>query len=415
VSGTVYAPNGTLPLYNVILYVPNAELATVPQGVQCDQCGSVASGSPLVTALSDATGKFVLRNVPVGQNIPLVTQLGKWRRKTTLPVVKPCVDNPLTDPNLTRLPKNQTEGNMPHIALTSGSCDSMGCMLPKIGIDPNEFGYQADGYAKAVNVYWGGDTGTSPLPNATPAMNLWGDATQLKTYDMSIFSCECQESAATKGTYGSPSFQAVTSYLDAGGRIFTTDYQYTWYRYSPDPNLGLTMPGGIPPTDLLDTGIGQINGGAPEGVNPIVLDTSFPKGLALAQWLQMVFPTSPYGQVKLDVVFDNITSLNMKPQVWANSAAILNRPPGTRPRVFTVNAPVGQPVAQQCGKGVHIDAHINVGGVGNDVACDSPGTCYPYTCTQPLKQDEAMFAFFFFDLASCIQEESQPPVPPAPK
>ena len=81
-----------------------------------------------------------------------------------------------------------------------------------------------------------------------------------------------------------------------------------------------------------------------------------------------------------------------------NGFPILNRPPGTRPRVFTVNAPVGQPVAQQCGKGVHIDAHINVGGVGNDVACDSPGTCYPYTCTQPLKQDEAMFAFFFFDL-----------------
>ena len=30
----------------------------------------------------------------------------------------------------------------------------------------------------------------------------------------------------------------MTNYLDAGGRIFTTDFQYTWYRYSPDPNMG---------------------------------------------------------------------------------------------------------------------------------------------------------------------------------
>jgi hypothetical protein len=92
-------------------------------------------------------------------------------------------------------------------------------------------------------------------------------------------------------------------------------------------------------------------------------------------------------------------------------------------RVFTVNTPVGVPTTQQCGKGVHIDAHITastqgeadfVGCNGASGAVGSAG-CYPLTCTNPLQEDEAMFAFFFFDLASCIQNEGQPPVVPPPQ
>ena len=114
--------------------------------------------------------------------------------------------------------------------------------------------------------------------------------------------------------------------------------------------------------------------------------------------------------VAFDSVWDNIQSLNTKPQLWATA--------DSTPHVFTVNTPVGVPTAQQCGKGVHIDAHVTESSAGEAdyVGCtNGSGTvgsagCYPLTCTNPLKQDEAMFAFFFFDLASCIQNEGQPPV-----
>ena len=91
VSGTVYAPNGTLPIYNVLVYVPNGPLDPITDGITCSQCEAPTSGDPLVTAYSDPTGHFELKNVPVGSNIPLVVQLGKWRRETTLPQVNPCV------------------------------------------------------------------------------------------------------------------------------------------------------------------------------------------------------------------------------------------------------------------------------------------------------------------------------------
>jgi hypothetical protein len=400
-TGTVYAPNGTMPLYNVVVYVPNAPVMPLTKGVQCDQCGAPASGDPIATALSNAKGEFVLKNVPSGKNIPLVVQLGKWRRQTTIASVPACSVTHISDPNLTRLPKNQTEGNMPHIALTTGDCDSLGCMLPKVGIDPAEFGYESDGYAKAVNVYNAYSEGTvTPLPAATPATNLWNRLPTLKTYDMAIFSCECEEGP----DQSAPSYQAVTSYLAEGGRIFTTDFQYTWYKYSPDANL---------------SGIGTIPGGAPSGGTPFNLDTNFPKGLALADWLELVYPTGTYAEITPDSAFANVTSLTNTPETWASSPGV----PGvgaTGPRVFTVNTPVGKPVSGQCGKGVHIDAHVNEPGTGGTdyVGCGLGGVmgaCYPSTCMSPLKEAEAMFAFFFFDLASCIQNEGQPPQPPAPQ
>ena len=94
-TGKVYAPNGTLPLYNAIVYVPNATPTAFTDGVTCDRCNGSVSGEPVVQTLTDSTGSFTLADVPVGTNIPLVIQLGKWRRQVTIPTVPSCVSTPL--------------------------------------------------------------------------------------------------------------------------------------------------------------------------------------------------------------------------------------------------------------------------------------------------------------------------------
>jgi hypothetical protein len=399
VTGTVYAPNGTLPLYNAIVYVPNATPDALSKGATCDKCGAV-TGAPVVTALSDATGKFTLSNVPVGKDIPLVIQIGKWRRQVTIPEVKACTENALTDRELTRLPKKQSEGDIPSIALTTGGCDLLGCMLPKVGIDPSEFGLDSDGPSKAVHVYNGNNNGSPGGPGPTnSARGLWNDPTKLKGYDLVVLSCECEEAREGGGAFGDPSkgpaaFSAMTDYLNAGGRIFTTDFMYTWYRYSPDAALA---------------GATSMRGGAPGGGSPMTVDTTFPKGKALGDWLATVTPGSN-DKVTPDVVFSNIISTDpTKSQQWATSGA-----PNPGPRVFSVNVPVGVPADQQCGKGVHIDAHLNNGGFGGS-GSDVINASYPSGCASQLKEGEKLLAFFFFDLASCIQNETEMPKPPPVK
>jgi hypothetical protein len=95
-SGTVYDPAGVHPIYNALVYVPNAPLDAVPTGAICDQYTAEASGQPITNALTDINGNFTISNVPGGSNIPLVIQVGRWRRQVTIPSVTDCVDNPIT-------------------------------------------------------------------------------------------------------------------------------------------------------------------------------------------------------------------------------------------------------------------------------------------------------------------------------
>ena len=53
---------------------------------------------------------FTLTNAPSGANIPLVMQIGKWRRQITLPTVNACANNAVSA-SLTHLPRNQTDGD----------------------------------------------------------------------------------------------------------------------------------------------------------------------------------------------------------------------------------------------------------------------------------------------------------------
>ncbi|HEY2734648.1 MAG TPA: hypothetical protein VGI70_11720, partial [Polyangiales bacterium] len=62
ISGTIYDPAGKNPLYAVAVYVPNEKPAALTLGASCDKCSALYTGKPVVTSLTDATGKFVIKD-----------------------------------------------------------------------------------------------------------------------------------------------------------------------------------------------------------------------------------------------------------------------------------------------------------------------------------------------------------------
>lgn len=409
VSGTVYDPAGKVPLYNVVVYVPSAPVTPFTEGARCDRCDAAVL-NPLSSAITDTKGHFQLKDVPVGDNIPVVIQIGKWRRQITIPKVSACVDTPLADPNLTRLPRNKAEGDIPLIAIATGGFDSMECLPRRMGIDDSEF--TTDTGAGRIHLYSGADfaeaNGTNhPATKAfDPALNggatltratsLWGSVDALKRYDIVILSCEGNPIEAEKPMSAR---EAMYAYASLGGRVFASHWHRIWYSHGPAP---VPMVGTWSDrTDPADPATGTIN-------------TGFPKGQALADWLVNVGASTMPGQIQIRAPRDNVQAVNTTYATeWIRipTSGGGGRPMmgggGTAVEYLTFNAPLAVPADQQCGRCVFTDLHVSSTGA------DVMGTPFPGGCEQrDLSPQEKAVEFMLFDLSSCVRDDREPPMPP---
>ncbi len=384
-SGTIYDPAGKVPLYNVIVYVPNAALAPLKEGTTCDRCGVIASGSPLVTALTDSAGHFTLKDVPVGTDVPLVMQIGKWRRKIGVKV-DACTDNTVNDATLTRLPRNATEGDLPRIALVQGGADPLECLLRKIGIDDTEFTLPSGTGHVHLHQGFGGNA-KYPL-----AQDLWSDAKALAKYDVLALACEGNEHAETKPQ---AAIDAIHEYAGAGGRIFASHYHYYWFKNgAPD-----------------FAGVAEFNSMLPVFGTSFLIDTTFPKGAAYGAWLKNV-GAAPFGDhIELEDVRQDIGTVNPKTsQRWI----YLDKTSSTveSDKYFSFNTPVAAKPEDQCGRVVFSDVHVSTTGTSGHTT-DQNGQEFPAGCiTTALSDQEKALEFLFFDLTACVQTDSATPEAP---
>lgn len=394
-TGVVYDPAGRTPLYNVAVYVPNAPLDPVPEGLSCGVCDGTASGKPIASALTDATGKFVLDNPPVGKDIPLVLQVGKWRRQITIPSISPCTDNVADDPGHDlRLPRTQAEGHIPQIALSTGHSDALDCLLRKIGIADSEF--TTDAGPGRVHMYVGGggqiasDHGEGANHFASGATfsdayrTLLTSYANLSRYDIVILQCEGQSPNLTTFPFAGN----LRQYADSGGRLFAEHVHAIWIR------------DGLPPWPATAQWIGS----GPDLPSPATgtVDTSFPKGAALADWLVAVGASPARGQIPLVMGQNSVDALNTPTQRWIYTSS-----PATT-QYLTFNTPLEAPSANQCGRVVFTDVHVASGDSSHpEVAF--PGGCSSSPETTP--QEKAL-EFMFFDLSSCVQIDTRVPEPP---
>ena len=447
ITGTVYDPAGKVPLYNVIVFVPDAPLADIVTGATCDTCSASVSGKPITTALTDSSGNFKLDNVPVGVDFPLVMQVGKWRRQVTIQAseVTQCTTNAIADPTSgqarrLRLARNRGEGSIPKIAITAGDADRLQCLFTRMGIDTAEF-TNPDG-SGAINIFEDNYSTSSPAAYDSgfnggaswPSANvLWSNLATMMKYDVVLMACGGSNSRydgnkapllPDANGYFSPSASGnilsdamklnMVQYVNSGGRAFAEHYHWGWLRsYPPQKDITKYPPGTASnPASIAPDGhapFGEVatwdtGGSSSLGTNITALvDTTFPKGKAFAEWLLAVGASTTQGSLVLgsDVKSTALTTLANVSQQWIYQST---------PYVhyFTFNAPVGKPAAAQCGRFVFTGVHVSSTASNAD-----PKKTFPTSClSHDLSGQEKALEFMIFDLSSCLIPDSGVPTPP---
>ena len=401
ITGKVYAPNGTLPLYNAIVYVPNQPTTALVEGVTCDVCGAQQSGQPIAATISGTDGSFTLQNVPVSDNLPLVIQVGKWRRQITVPKVTACTTQTITDVNMTRLPRTKAEGDMPKMAIATGKADPFECLLRKIGIADSEITLPT-GNGRVHFYHLNGKNMQPAAPQADDATNgLYSSLDKLKTYDVVMLPCE---GGPTLDNKSDAQLKNIVDYTTAGGRIFTTHFSYTWLTKLTSNEPAPPFPGVVN---------WDVSGPDPSTPYYGTIDTTFPKGMAFSQWMSNVgaLETMGAGAGKLSIAeprHDVLTVIDPPAKRWIYSDT------GNQPKIvqhFTFNTPLsgaalddgGMPI--ECGRVVYSDFHVSAGATqaGN----------FPMSCKdEPLTPDEKALVFMLFDLSACVQNDNTPVGPP---
>ena len=401
-SGTVYAPNGTLPLYGIVVYIPNVDPGPLASGAVCSRCGDSLPGGMLAMTTTDEAGHFTISNVPAGANVKVVITSGKWRRILTVANVAQCTDNalPATD---TRLPRNKNEGDMPQIAITTGSADALECLVRKLGIDDSEITTDAQsgrihlytdanaGNGQGTNSFntgFGGGTG-----NFSDAATLWGSLDKMKTYDILIFSCEGAQHPETKPQ---TAMDALKGYADFGGRVFMSHWHNVWIE-------GSTQGGGnqapaVWPSIATWNNSGTSFNSPPAGTDPddLIDEANNPKGASFATWMLNVMASLTRDHVPISAGKQTATGVdNTKAERWV----YWEKNNTQYPQNFQFTTPNEMPPAQRCGKVVFSDMHV---ASGSSSATNKP---YPTGCsTADLTPQEKALAFMFFDISSCVSQ-----------
>jgi hypothetical protein len=365
ISGTVYAPNNTDPLPNVLVYIPNAPVAAFTPGVSCPVAGTPPSGSPLVGTMTAVDGTFTLTDVPVGTNLPLVIQAGRWRRQVVVPMTTACANTVFS----TRMPQNQSEGDIPKIAIATGEADAVECVLRKVGIADSEF-TDASG-AGRINIFSGSHAAGALIDTATPSESaLMGDLTTLNGYDVLMLPCEGAQ-------YAQPDAQLANliQFANAGGRVYSSHFSYVWM-YQNGPFAGTANWAVEQPAPA--SGIATVNAG-------------FSGGQVLSQWLQLVGASTTPGQIAVSQTKHDMNGVIAPTQSWLT---LNDSADGNPVMQFVFDAPVGA-ATNQCGRVLFNEYHVEA------PAATPTGVVFPNECSSAaMTPQEKLLEYSLFELTT---------------
>ena len=423
ISGTVYMPNGTVPLPNTLVYVTNGSVTLPASGANCTSSsvtaaeGCITQATVTPTVVTSGTGvyaytttavdgTFTLGGVPEGSSYTLVIQSGKWLNEFTEPA-SGTLSGPISSLHLNMPTTHSATANIPLIAIQTGSADALECVFRDIGVASTEFTDDSvssgPSYGGRIHLYRGNG---AQISSNTPASSTLQTQAKLNSYDMVMFPCEGGGSTGASST----TVPYLINYTSLGGRLFAThnsdawlDATYTgtngYYFYSAGGSSPMTW-GSATNSVTPDPGYGLIN-------------TSFSDGNTLASWLYengysygaTGNSTGTENEVEISTLRFNVDTINAPAQSWltfpgqSGQSYNVAYNGGSPIMQFSFNTPWGASAANQYGRVLYNEYHVeNVSETGSPTF---PAECPTLSGASQVPQ-EKMLEFAIFDLSAAV-------------
>ena len=220
-TGTVHAPNGTVPVSGALVYVTD-DMPTPPQdGVYCEQCVEFVCDSTEGT-LSNPDGSFTL-NAHSGTGRYLVIQKGQFMRVTQLDV---AAGTTAMSQSETDLPGSWNPGGgewIPRIAVGYGSYDRIEDALGKLGLGDTMIASMEEtlvGGTASFDIY---DNGQNPATDGHTSQgsfaSLLDNPSLMDQYHIIFIPCSTDATSlnATR-------IQNIRDWVEKGGRWYASDW-----------------------------------------------------------------------------------------------------------------------------------------------------------------------------------------------
>ena len=403
ISGTVYAPTDCskrlLPerrplrrsdLQRAGLHPQRSGRCPSRPGVSCETCAAQASGSPIVSALTGPDGTFTLTDTPCGANIPLVIQVGRWRRQIIIPIVACCgnrahrrPDPPAAQPHRGRHPAHRGGHRQRR---------------------PDRVRAAQDRHRPAAS------TPTRPAPAAcasiAPTAATLSAATPSASQLFEQPGASWPSTTRSSPTARAPSTTSprrqqtnVLDYTNAGGRLFASHYSYIWLFHERAASTRTAI------WDVDQTS-------DPPAVPSLTASSTrpspraWPSPVAPRSWAPR--PRSGRSRVQRRPPTTPTWSATRPSQRWMSTTPTV---PERRdhPDDYTFNTPVGAPAGTASAAACSSATSTSTRRRGHRQP--SPGVRQP----APLTPQEKVLEFMLFDLASCISPTSRRPPMCTPK
>lgn len=199
-TGTVFAPNGSLPLSNALVYITTEAPAAIPEGAYCDECVTLPEDT---FAVSNPDGTFEIKSrMPTGKAF-IVVQKGQFRRVRPVKIEKA---------GTIELAKDDT-------TIPGRSDPTKGDDVPKMAVlkDDSDFDKIDESLTKL---------GITAL-DVRQDRSLLENEAELMKFHVIFIPCGGSSDPASTSTKARQNLQ---KFVEAGGKLYVTDWSYEFVR-----------------------------------------------------------------------------------------------------------------------------------------------------------------------------------------